>query len=417
MDKLIFFLKNIFLKSELHDNFLKSKINDFIESYNNDSYAKDAFILDKLDYPLMSCVKSSNFVFDRNIVNLNIPVDSQILVFFNGYYVSSFFLNNDIKIFEFNFKSRFLNEKLRTKSDLFLFNDFNDLNIFSVFDFLLNENTFIVYIPKQIVSKPLYFLNFFDNPVTKSMSNTRVFIYLDDFSSIDIFEYSFFEFDNLFVNSNKFVKLCKNSNLSYYLLNNFSGLSFYTQSMFVNQLAYSNFYSNYLSVNKSFCKKYFNLYLSDKNAKVYFCLSEILKNKAYSYIDFNLNCIDSNVDGNVFFRSIVVDSSSCFFNGCLNVLSNLDKIIASLKCDALLLSSESSCTLVPELSIMSSDVKCFHGATIGFLDNNIIYYMRTRGLSYSECLDLIVNSFLFVFFNKNSNFDCLVGNVIGEICN
>ena len=48
----------------------------------------------------------------------------------------------------------------------------------------------------------------------------------------------------------------------------------------------------------------------------------------------------------------------------------------------------------PQLEIYADDVKCSHGATVGQLDENALFYMRQRGLSETEAVSLSVNGFV-----------------------
>jgi Fe-S cluster assembly protein SufD len=48
----------------------------------------------------------------------------------------------------------------------------------------------------------------------------------------------------------------------------------------------------------------------------------------------------------------------------------------------------------PQLEIFADDVKCSHGATIGQLDENAIFYLRSRGLSAEEASGLLQRAFI-----------------------
>ena len=59
----------------------------------------------------------------------------------------------------------------------------------------------------------------------------------------------------------------------------------------------------------------------------------------------------------------------------------------------------------PELEIYADDVKCSHGSTSGNIDENSIFYLMSRGLSYSESKKLLTNGFLNEVIEKISNED------------
>ena len=61
---------------------------------------------------------------------------------------------------------------------------------------------------------------------------------------------------------------------------------------------------------------------------------------------------------------------------------------------ALLLSPEAEIDCKPELQIYADDVKCSHGATIGELDDNQLFYLRARGIPEQEARSMLIRAFL-----------------------
>lgn len=59
----------------------------------------------------------------------------------------------------------------------------------------------------------------------------------------------------------------------------------------------------------------------------------------------------------------------------------------------LLLSEGAEVNTKPELEIYADDVKCAHGATVGQLDNNHIFYLRSRGLDEDAARQLLIYAF------------------------
>ena len=60
---------------------------------------------------------------------------------------------------------------------------------------------------------------------------------------------------------------------------------------------------------------------------------------------------------------------------------------------ALLLSDEAQINTKPQLEIFADDVKCTHGATVGQLDPDMLFYLRARGLGLPEARALLIRSF------------------------
>jgi Fe-S cluster assembly protein SufD len=61
---------------------------------------------------------------------------------------------------------------------------------------------------------------------------------------------------------------------------------------------------------------------------------------------------------------------------------------------ALLMSPRAEADLKPELIIFADDVKCAHGATVGDLDTESLFYLRSRGIPEKEARRLLINAFL-----------------------
>lgn len=61
---------------------------------------------------------------------------------------------------------------------------------------------------------------------------------------------------------------------------------------------------------------------------------------------------------------------------------------------ALLLSEKAQIDSKPELEIYADDVKCSHGATVGALDDEQLFYLRARGIPHAEARAILVRAFL-----------------------
>ena len=71
----------------------------------------------------------------------------------------------------------------------------------------------------------------------------------------------------------------------------------------------------------------------------------------------------------------------------------------------LILSDKSTVHSNPQLEIHNDDVKCSHGSATGQIDDEAIYYMRTRGINEKLAKQLILNSFIDEIIEKMSSLD------------
>lgn len=94
------------------------------------------------------------------------------------------------------------------------------------------------------------------------------------------------------------------------------------------------------------------------------------------------------------FRGIAGGSSRLGFNGKITVFQDAQKTEAYQESRNLLLSDTAKVDARPQLEIYADDVKCSHGATIGKLDEEEQFYMRSRGISLKEARVLQMISFV-----------------------
>ena len=93
------------------------------------------------------------------------------------------------------------------------------------------------------------------------------------------------------------------------------------------------------------------------------------------------------------YRGILTDSARCVWNGKAVVHAGADGTDANQANHNLLLSEQAEIDAKPELEIYTDDVKASHGTTIGQLDNNSLFYLRTRGLDEASARRLLTRAF------------------------
>ncbi len=100
------------------------------------------------------------------------------------------------------------------------------------------------------------------------------------------------------------------------------------------------------------------------------------------------NCQSTEV-----FKGIYSDRSKGVFNGTIIVRPDAQKTNAIQSNQTLLLSDEASIDSQPQLKIWADDVKCTHGATIGQLDEDALFYLRSRGIGVETARNILVHAF------------------------
>lgn len=93
------------------------------------------------------------------------------------------------------------------------------------------------------------------------------------------------------------------------------------------------------------------------------------------------------------FKGIIDDKARAVFNGCVVVHEGAYQTEAKQHNANLLLSNDAEIDTKPQLEIYHDDVKCAHGATVGQLDDDAIFYLRSRGISEADAKQLLTFGF------------------------
>jgi Fe-S cluster assembly protein SufD len=94
------------------------------------------------------------------------------------------------------------------------------------------------------------------------------------------------------------------------------------------------------------------------------------------------------------FKSVLDDESRAVFQGKIVVQQAAQKTDARMASNALLLSEDAEADNKPELEIFADDVQCGHGATAGALDDNLLFYLKARGIPAKEAEALMIAAFV-----------------------
>ena len=94
------------------------------------------------------------------------------------------------------------------------------------------------------------------------------------------------------------------------------------------------------------------------------------------------------------FRGVVDGHSHAVFQGRIRVAPDAQKTDAQQISRSLLLSATASADTKPELVILADEVKCSHGASVGDLDKEALFYLRARGVSESDARAMLIDAFV-----------------------
>ena len=192
----------------------------------------------------------------------------------------------------------------------------------------------------------------------------------------------------------------ENASMEYYHVQNQHLGASQINSLFVSQKRDSRFEANVISLYGGFIRNnlyaalteegcacdLYGMYLSDKNQEV----------DNFTFIDH----IAPNCRSNEHFKGVLDDSALANFAGIITVRPGAQKTEAYQANNNLLLTDTAQVNTKPQLIIDADDVKCSHGATVGQIDEEAMFYLRSRGISLAEARMMMMFGFAHEIVGK-----------------
>ncbi|QJC29646.1 hypothetical protein GJT83_01920 [Enterobacteriaceae endosymbiont of Plateumaris pusilla] len=309
-------------------------------------------------------------------------------------------------------------------------NKFNNLN---------NQNTFIKHnifthlsesLSKEIIFidinlnninyiKPLYliYINIgYNNNNFLYMSNYRNYIHIKKRQSITIFEH-YIDINQSYLNNIYTTLILENNvNLTHYKLITGNKKNYY----FTND--------EYLFKNNSYIKKYDflmsnkmiyqnnNFQFNGNNSQLEYKSLSLLKGNNVSYIKSYLEHNGKYCYSNQLFKAIVSNKSIINFKGLLKINPLAIQTNGQMNYSGLLLNKDSEMNVKPELDIYNNDVKCKHGVFSGKIDDQHLFFLRTRGIDFKKSQNILLFAFVVDFIQNicDDNFKKKICNYLSS---
>lgn len=159
---------------------------------------------------------------------------------------------------------------------------------------------------------------------------------------------------------------------------------------------YQGFLSN---SNIGLYKANVQLILAGEHAQSLFSYLLKTKKTEYSHIEITAHHTKPNCQSRIHARTVLEDNSYCNFIGKIIVDSTSENTDARLENKNLLLSQRAEAHTEPQLEIYNGNIQCSHGATVGFLDENALFYLQSRGITKTEAIEMLTQAFLEPIIN------------------
>ena len=171
----------------------------------------------------------------------------------------------------------------------------------------------------------------------------------------------------------------------------------------VEQAAASRMKTHFITISGG--KVFNNMKVNLTGTKSEHTVSGLSLTQQNEHVDNNIQMIHASPDclTNQLFKQILSDTSTGSFTGRIVVNKSSQKTVAYQRSANILLNPKAKMKIRPQLEIYADDVKCSHGATVGQLDAEALFYLRSRGIGDNEAKKLLLMAYANEVINIISN--------------
>ena len=241
---------------------------------------------------------------------------------------------------------------------------------------------------------PVHIYNLTDSRSANIFSQPRSLVHISENANVQIVE-TYFTIGpgESFTNQVMEIVVEKDATLEYYKIQNDASHTNQVSTTHIRQVGKSSIHAVTISLNGNIIRNNMNVVLDSERSEAH--LYGLYFPTGNTHID-NHTVVDNvkpNSFSNELYKGILTGKSSGVFNGKIFVQPDAQKTNAYQSNKNILLSDGASVYAKPQLEIYADDVKCSHGCTVGRLDEEGLFYLRSRGIPLKIARALLVHSF------------------------
>ncbi|NNF01254.1 MAG: Fe-S cluster assembly protein SufD [Bacteroidia bacterium] len=252
-----------------------------------------------------------------------------------------------------------------------------------------------LFIPKGVVLEdPIQILKLTDSKERHYNAHNRSLFVIEENAKAHVVETSYSVGDfKAFNNSVTEIHCETNSELKFSKIQNEDASSFLIDNTSISQRSGSKSRVNTISLGSNITRNNLNITLNGEH-----CDAELFGfyvSKDDQQIDNHtlVNHNSANCESTELYKGLADDKSISTFNGKIFVKRDAQKTNAFQSNKNILLDDNATINTKPQLEIYADDVKCSHGATIGQMDEEALFYLRSRGIALREAQLLMIRAF------------------------
>lgn len=257
----------------------------------------------------------------------------------------------------------------------------------------LGEGAF-VYVPKGVaVEEPIHVLYLTQANHGPLVSHPRILVVLEDRAEAKLIE-SYVGLKGVyFTNSVTEISLGNDAILEHTKFQHEGNDSIHIANIAGFQEAKSVYTSNVFNFGGKVVRNDINVWLNGEYTETWLNAANVGTGEQVIDNHTRLDHAKPNCNSFEVYKSILRDRATGVFNGKIFVYEDAQKTDAKQTNQALLLSATATYNTKPQLEIFADDVKCTHGATVGQLREDALFYLRARGVPKSQAEALLVFAF------------------------
>ncbi len=264
------------------------------------------------------------------------------------------------------------------------------------------EDGIVINVPdNKIVADPVHIINLTGNGSENVLSQPRNLIMMGKNAHIKLVEsyHSISESIN-FTNVVTEIVSGENSYIELYKIQDENISSFHVNSTQVEQVKHSNFTTYTVSLGGAITRNDLNTVLDDQNSQANLYGLYIIDGTQHVDNHTLIDHAKPHCESRELYKGVLNGKSRGVFNGKVFVRKDAQKTNAYQSNKAILLSKEALIDTKPQLEIYADDVKCSHGAAIGQLDDESVFYLRSRGIGEEQARAVLIRAFANDVFDE-----------------
>lgn len=335
----------------------------------------------------VNSAKINKFLFDQ--------LEHSLMVFVNGHFAPELSRLKDIPG---NIKVSSLSEELKNNNPIISEHlgkyAVQENQIFTALSTAFTNDGAFIYVPDGKIVENAIHIIFLTSSEHKVFTQPRNLFIAGKNSQVTIIEHYVSDDASVyFTNSVTEIIADENAVVDHIRLQEESSKAFHIARMEIDQERSSNFSSHLISTGAEFARNDFNARFNDEGSECtlngLFMIKENQLFDAHTMIDH----AKPHCQSHEHYKGILQDKSKGVFNGKVMVRQDAQKTNAFQENNTILLSDDAVMNTKPQLEIFADDVKCSHGATIGKLDQNAMFYLKSRGIGDEAATAILIHAF------------------------